>query len=299
MPLESINIDRWLKERENYGPDFSETLFLGEDLVATIFVGPNESKEFHENETDEWFYQHRGSMSLKVLDGEDFEIAEKALFLLPRNLPHLHVRSADSVGIVVQRLRPESTTSVPINIPGWIRKTGDLSRPPLLVNEPIFGASTDFTVMYIGGPSERGDFHVNPTEEWFFQLQGSTCLWVMGDKGFRRIQLEKGDMFLIPRNAPHNPTRHDNTAIGLVIECSRPNANDCFQWCCYQCSSLQKSKISHEVSFPVPSHDHLRSQLRDAIDTWNGDEKLRTCEGCGQVAEQDPFDMCKALGEDH
>ena len=66
------------------------------------------------------------------------------------------------------------TTSGPtsFNLMKWIAENPDKLKPPL-------GAKTifredDFMVTVVGGPNARTDYHVNPTEEFFFQLKG--CL---------------------------------------------------------------------------------------------------------------------------
>lgn len=49
--------------------------------------GPNSRNEHHVNETEEWFYQIKGDMILKVISNESFEqiqIREGEMFLLPR-----------------------------------------------------------------------------------------------------------------------------------------------------------------------------------------------------------------------
>ena len=81
-----------------------------------IVGGPNARTDYHINSTPEFFYQHRGSMLLKTVDTStaphtfhDIAIHENSLYLLPANTPHNPVRFADSVGIVLEQPRPESS----------------------------------------------------------------------------------------------------------------------------------------------------------------------------------------------
>ena len=73
-----------------------------------IVAGPNARKDYHYNETEELFYQLEGNIKIIIQeDGQRKEMEMQAgdLYLHPAKVPHSPVRSADSIGLVIERKR--------------------------------------------------------------------------------------------------------------------------------------------------------------------------------------------------
>ena len=88
-----------------------------------------------------------------------------------------------------------SSLGQPFNLNMWINENRDVLRPP--VGNKVIWSDSHMMVMVIGGPNHRNDFHINPTEEFFYQLQGSMLLELMDENGERcDVRLQEGDVFL-------------------------------------------------------------------------------------------------------
>lgn len=165
----------------------------------------------------------------------------------------------------------------PINLDKWLQENGHLLQPP--VNNFCLHRG-GFTVMIVGGPNERTDYHVNPTPEWFLQKKGAMTLRVVdeskegGDK-FIDITINEGDSYLLPANTPHSPVRYADT-VGIVVEQDRPaGANDKMRWYCHNCR-----QIVHQIEFYMVD---LGTQVKEGITEFENDIDKRTCKNCGAL----------------
>ena len=75
-----------------------------------VVGGPNRRHDYHDDPLEEFFYQIRGNMCLRIMheDGpEDVHIREGDIFLLPPHVRHSPQRPEEgSIGLVVERKRP-------------------------------------------------------------------------------------------------------------------------------------------------------------------------------------------------
>ncbi len=118
----------------------------------------------------------------------------------------------------------------PFNFKQWIESHRHLLKPPV-GNKQLY-ADGDFIIMVVGGPNSRSDFHVDPGEEFFYQLEGDMTLRTMQDGRYVDIPIREGEVFLLPALLPHSPQRQPHT-VGLVIERRRkPGERDGLQWYC-------------------------------------------------------------------
>ena len=131
--------------------------------------------------------------------------------------------------------------------------------------------------MIVGGPNQRKDYHVNPTEELFYQFEGDITLGISEDGEKRDIPIRQGDIFLLPPEIPHSPHRPANT-IGMVIERRRPkDQDDYLRYCCEKCGE--------DLYDPEFYLTDIVGQLEPLMKTFWDDESLRTCKKCNAVMQ--------------
>ena len=96
----------------------------------------------------------------------------------------------------------------PFDFKGWIDAHRDLLKPPV-ANKLVF-EEAGMTVMVIGGPNRRTDFHDDPVEEFFYQLEGDMVLKVAEGGRIYNVPIRAGEVFMLPphvRTRPSGPCR--------------------------------------------------------------------------------------------
>lgn len=113
--LQSFNFQEWIAEHEHLlqPPVGNAQIWEDAELMVTIVGGPNQRTDFHDDPIEEFFYQIRGNMVLRIMENEgepprDVQIREGDVFLLPAHVRHSPQRPEEgSVGMVVEHARPE------------------------------------------------------------------------------------------------------------------------------------------------------------------------------------------------
>nr|WP_295836955.1 3-hydroxyanthranilate 3,4-dioxygenase [uncultured Azospirillum sp.] len=110
--LQGFNFQRWIDEHQHLlkPPVGNQQIWENADLMVTVVGGPNRRTDYHDDPVEEFFYQMKGDMVLKVVDnGEFYEVPlrEGDIFLLPPHVRHSPQRPMEgSIGLVVEPKRP-------------------------------------------------------------------------------------------------------------------------------------------------------------------------------------------------
>jgi 3-hydroxyanthranilate 3,4-dioxygenase len=108
-----FNFHRWIDEHQHLlrPPVGNAQVWQDTDFIVTVVGGPNQRTDYHDDPLEEFFYQLRGNMVLRIReDGRprDIPIREGDIFLLPPHVRHSPQRpEPGSVGLVIERQRPQ------------------------------------------------------------------------------------------------------------------------------------------------------------------------------------------------
>tara|TARA_B100001094_G_C17982039_1_gene695717 strand:+ start:242 stop:751 length:510 start_codon:yes stop_codon:yes gene_type:complete len=161
----------------------------------------------------------------------------------------------------------------PFNLMTWINENRDKLKPP--VGNQVLFKDSGFIVMVIGGPNIRKDFHINRTEEIFYQVEGDITLKVNEGGKIKDILIREGELFLLPPSIPHSPQRPEGT-VGVVVELARPEGQlDGFLWYCDGCGE----KV-YESFFQL---EDIVKQLPKLFNSYYSNPEKHTCKACNHI----------------
>jgi 3-hydroxyanthranilate 3,4-dioxygenase len=168
----------------------------------------------------------------------------------------------------------------------WVEENRHLFQPPYKTNR-VLAYHEDFIVMILHGPNTRLDFHIEPGEEFFYQIHGDIEVHIKPENERRQVvKIREGEIFLCPGGLAHSPRRGEGTW-GLVIERKRKqDESEAFAWFCEACDEgvLSRTVIQGDVA----------AQVTEIYEAFNADPEMRTCKKCGYRFPTTP--MAERLG---
>jgi len=107
-----FNFKKWIDENRHLlkPPINNKVVYKDAEFIVMVVGGPNSRKDYHYNESEEFFYQLEGDVIVKIQEeGKAVEvpIKEGDIFLLPPRIPHNPIRFKNTVGLVIERRRRE------------------------------------------------------------------------------------------------------------------------------------------------------------------------------------------------
>ena len=163
----------------------------------------------------------------------------------------------------------------PFNLTAWIEQHRGQLKPP--VGNKLLFQNSSFIVMAVGGPNARKDFHHDPSEELFYQVEGDIVLRTVHEGRMTDVPIRQGDVFLLPAEVPHSPQRPAGT-VGIVVERRRaPQELDGFSWYCENCG--------HQLYLERIAVHNIETQLPEIFSRFFSSLERRTCASCGNVLE--------------
>jgi 3-hydroxyanthranilate 3,4-dioxygenase len=166
---------------------------------------------------------------------------------------------------------PPSQEREPFDLMRWIEDNRERLKPPTAAYTVL--RDRDYMITIVGGPNARTDYHINPHEEFYFQLHGSMTLRVQRDGKPHDIPISEGQIYLLPRLVPHAPQRTAGS-VGLILEAIRqPHELDTHAWHCEKCNHLLYEKSMYlEI---------LERDMPIVFDSYYSHPELRHCQNCG------------------
>lgn len=109
------------------------------------------------------------------------------------------------------------------NIDQWYTANRVLFDPPVC-NKIMYKGQ--MTVMFVGGPNSRTDFHLDEGSEFFYQISGDMELPTIQQGKRKLVRIRQGQVFLLPSRVPHSPQRPCQGSLGMVIERKRTKGTE-------------------------------------------------------------------------
>ena len=104
---------KWIDENKHLlkPPVNNKVVYQDTEFIIMVVGGPNSRKDYHFNESEEFFYQLEGDVEVQIQENGKavtVPIKKGEIFLLPPKVPHNTRRFKDTIGLVIERKRREN-----------------------------------------------------------------------------------------------------------------------------------------------------------------------------------------------
>jgi 3-hydroxyanthranilate 3,4-dioxygenase len=169
--------------------------------------------------------------------------------------------------------QPPERQIASFNLFAWIEANRERLKPPTAAYTVL--RDRDYMITIVGGPNARTDYHVNPREEFYFQLEGTLTLRIQHDGKPHDVMVPAGSIYLLPRGVPHAPQR-PAASVGLILEAIRqPHELDVHEWYCQQCN--------HKLFAKEAYLEVLERDMPPVFDAYYRNAENQICKACGYI----------------
>ena len=105
-----FSFKKWIDENRHLlkPPVGNKVVYENTEFIVMVVGGPNARKDYHYNESEEFYYQLEGDITVGIQeDGKAhlLTIKEGEIFLLPPKVPHSPMLGPNTIGLVMERKR--------------------------------------------------------------------------------------------------------------------------------------------------------------------------------------------------
>ena len=93
--LKAFNFQAWIEQnKEKFKPPVGNAqVWEDGEMMVTVVGGPNQRRDYHDDPTEEFFYQLKGNIFLRLMETPgkpplEIPIKEGEIFLLPKHMRH-------------------------------------------------------------------------------------------------------------------------------------------------------------------------------------------------------------------
>ena len=114
--LRAFNLQKWIDEnRDKLKPPVGNAqIWEDGEFMVTVVGGPNQRRDYHDDPTEEFFYQLKGDIALRVMEEagkppKKSRSAKAKFSCCPSTCATRRSGGADTVGLVIEMPRPEDS----------------------------------------------------------------------------------------------------------------------------------------------------------------------------------------------